>query len=97
VISICNNSNILIIDYKLYRWFYWYKIKSILADLAVNSKFKDYFESAKKRKVFTYKEYNDAVRELKSEVNQKEQELTTLNARKRQSQMILISFCYNTL
>jgi uncharacterized protein YdcH (DUF465 family) len=59
------------------------KIESISADLAVNSKFKDYFESAKKRKVFTHEEYDDAVRELKSEVDQKERELTTLKRQKK--------------
>jgi hypothetical protein len=59
------------------------KIASISVDLEVNGKFKDYFESAKKRKVFTDEEYDDAVRELQSEVDQKERELTTLKRQKR--------------
>jgi hypothetical protein len=54
------------------------KIESISADLAVNGKFKDYFESAKKRKVLADEEYDDAVKELESEVKQKERELITL-------------------
>jgi uncharacterized protein YqeY len=54
------------------------KIESISADLAVNSKFKGYFESAKKRKALADEEYDDAVKELELEVNQKERELITL-------------------
>jgi hypothetical protein len=45
------------------------EIKSISAGLAVNGKFRDYFESVKKRKVFTDEEYDHAVRELQSEVD----------------------------
>ena len=59
------------------------KIESISADLAINGKFKDYFESAKKRKALTDEEYDDAVRELESEVDQKERELTTLKRQKK--------------
>jgi hypothetical protein len=59
------------------------KIASISVDLEVNGKFKDYFESAKKRKVFTDEEYDDAVRELQSEVDQKERELITLKRQKK--------------
>lgn len=59
------------------------KIESISADLAVDGKFKDYFESAKRRKVLTDEEYNDAVKELESEVNQKERELITLRRQKK--------------
>jgi len=54
------------------------KIESISADLAINSKFKNYFESAKKRKVLSEKEYDDAVQELNLEVRQREHELITL-------------------
>jgi len=59
------------------------KIESISADLAVSGKFKDYFESAKKRKVLADEEYDDAVKELESEVNQKERELITLRRQKK--------------
>ena len=48
------------------------KIESISADLAVNGKFKDFFESAKKRKVLGDEEYDDAMKDLESEVNRKE-------------------------
>ena len=53
------------------------KTESISVDLAINSKFRDYFEGAQKRKAFTDEEYDDAIRELESEVNQKERELIT--------------------
>jgi hypothetical protein len=59
------------------------KIESISADLAINGKFKDYFEGAKKRKVLADEEYNDAVKELESEVKQKERELITLKRQKK--------------
>jgi hypothetical protein len=59
------------------------RIESISADLAVNSKFRDYFETAKKSKVFTDEEYDDAVQELQSEVDQKERELITLKRQKK--------------
>ena len=59
------------------------KIESLSADLAVNGKFRDYFEGAKKRKVFTDEAYDDAMRELESEVNQKERELITLKRQKK--------------
>jgi hypothetical protein len=59
------------------------KIESISADLAVNSKFKDYFESARKYKVLTDEEYDDAVEELKSETSRKERELITLKRQKK--------------
>lgn len=59
------------------------KIESISADLAVNSKFKEYFESAKRRKVVTDEEHDDAVKELESEVSQKERELLTLRRQKK--------------
>jgi hypothetical protein len=59
------------------------KIESISTDLAINDKFRDYFEGAKKRKVITDEEYDDAMRELESEVNQKERELITLKRQKK--------------
>ena len=59
------------------------KIESISADLAVNNKFRVLFQIAKKRKVLTNGEYNDAVRELESEVGQKERELMTLKRQKK--------------
>jgi hypothetical protein len=59
------------------------KIESVSADLAVNGKFKDCFESAKKRKVLADEEYDDAVKELESEVKQKERELITLRRQKK--------------
>ncbi|KAG0645443.1 hypothetical protein D0Z07_8664 [Hyphodiscus hymeniophilus] len=59
------------------------KIESISADLAVNDKFKDIFESAKKRKALADEEYDDLVEELESEVNQKERELITLKRQKK--------------
>lgn len=59
------------------------KIESISADLAVNGKFKYYFESAKKSKVLADEEYADAMKELKLEVNQKERELITLRRQKK--------------
>ena len=59
------------------------KIESISADLAVNSKFKDYFENAKKRTALADEDYDDAVKELELEVNQKERELITLRRQKK--------------
>jgi hypothetical protein len=59
------------------------KIESISSDLDVNGKFKEIFEIAKKRKAFTDEEYDDAMRELKSEVDQKERELLTLKRQKK--------------
>lgn len=59
------------------------KIESISANLAANNKFRDYFESAKKRKVLADEEYEDAVRDLESEVDRKERELTTLKRQKK--------------
>jgi hypothetical protein len=59
------------------------KIESISADLAFNSKFKDYFENAKKRKALADEDYDDAVKELELEVNQKERELITLRRQKK--------------
>ena len=59
------------------------KIESISADLAVNGKFKGYFESAKKRKILADEEYDDAVKELESEVKRKERELITLRRQKK--------------
>ena len=40
------------------------KVKSISVHLAVNSKFKDIFIIAQKRKIFTDKKYNNTVKEL---------------------------------
>ena len=37
------------------------KIASILADVAVNDRLSDYFESTEKRKAFTDEEYDDAI------------------------------------
>jgi len=59
------------------------KIESISADLAVNGKFRDYFERAKKRKVIAGEEYDDAIQELDSETDKKERELTTLKRQKK--------------
>lgn len=59
------------------------KIKSISSEIAINGKFKEYFASAKTRKVFTDEEYDDAMRELRSEVDQKERELLTLKRQKK--------------
>jgi hypothetical protein len=59
------------------------KIESISAHLAVNSKFRDFFGIAKKSKIFTDEEYDDAVKELQSEVDQKERELITLKRQKK--------------
>jgi hypothetical protein len=59
------------------------KIKSTSLEIAINGKFKEYFASAKKSKVFTDEEYDDAMRELKSEVDQKERELLTLKRQKK--------------
>ncbi|KIN00030.1 hypothetical protein OIDMADRAFT_55918 [Oidiodendron maius Zn] len=59
------------------------KIESISANLAVNNKFRVFFQIAKKRKVLTNGEYNDAVRVLESEVSQKERELITLKRQKK--------------
>jgi len=59
------------------------KIESISADLAVNGKFRDYFEGAKKRKLFSNEEYNDAMKELESEVDEKERELIILKRQKK--------------
>jgi hypothetical protein len=59
------------------------KIERISDYLAVNGKFKDYFESAKKRKALDNEEYNDVVKELESEIRQKEQELITLRRQKK--------------
>jgi hypothetical protein len=59
------------------------KIRSVSADLAINGRFREYFESAKKRKIFANDEYDNAVRELESEVDQKERELITLKRQKK--------------
>jgi uncharacterized protein YdcH (DUF465 family) len=59
------------------------KIESISANLAINAKFRDYFGNAKKRKVFTDEEFDDAIRELELEVDQKERELVTLKRQKK--------------
>jgi hypothetical protein len=45
------------------------KIQSISADLAVNRKFKDYFENARNREALADEDYDDAVNELEREVN----------------------------
>ena len=45
------------------------KVKSISVHLAVNSKFKDIFGIAQKRKIFTDKKYNNTVKELQLEVD----------------------------
>jgi len=59
------------------------KIESISADLAVNGKFKDYFKDGRKRNVFTDEEYDDAMRDLESEVTQQERELISLKRQKK--------------
>jgi hypothetical protein len=61
------------------------KIECISLDLAIKAKFKDkeYFESAKKRKAFTDEGYDDAMRDLKSEVDHKERELLILKRQKK--------------
>jgi hypothetical protein len=59
------------------------KIETISADLAVNSKFKDFLGSARKRKVLGDEEYDDAMKDLESEVSQKERELITLKRQKK--------------
>jgi hypothetical protein len=59
------------------------KIEIISADLAFNKNFRGFFESAKKRKAMTDEEYKNAVRDLESEVDKKERELTTLKRQKK--------------
>jgi hypothetical protein len=59
------------------------KIETISADLAVNSKFKDFLGSARKRKVLGDEEYDDAMKDLESEVSQKERELITFKRQKK--------------
>ena len=49
-------------------------VVSLSADLAVNGKFREYFESAKKCEAVTNEEYDNTVQELNSEVDQKERE-----------------------
>ena len=58
------------------------KIASISADLALNVKFRSFFEDARKRKAFTDEEFDDSVRELASDINKMEHELVTLKRQK---------------
>ncbi|RFU27637.1 hypothetical protein B7463_g8718, partial [Scytalidium lignicola] len=61
------------------------KIESILVDLAIDGKFRNHFDNAKKRKALIDERYNDAIKELKKKVGRKERELATL---KRQEKAI---------
>jgi hypothetical protein len=59
------------------------KMESISAELALNNKFRGYFDRAKKRKCLSDTEYDDAIRELNLEIDQKERELAALKRQKK--------------
>src|SRR5690349_4687954 len=54
------------------------KIQYLSSDLKLSQKFKEIFHLARKRKALTESEYNDAIQDLKLEVETKARELTTL-------------------